>query len=114
MEVEDHLTPAASTEVTDRATLAPGWAPLSRIVSGVSAAESCGLTESCKSPAAAAGSATAGETSKETATRGSASHFLASLNPITRSGSRPVSTYLARLVVTAAALRSDHQKAPLW
>ena len=46
VEVEFHLMPSASTEVTVSVTSAPGCAPLIRMVSGASAAETLGVTVS--------------------------------------------------------------------
>jgi hypothetical protein len=59
VEVELHLIPAASTEVTVSVTLALGVAPLIRMVRGVSAAETLGLTVSCKPPVVAVAGMTA-------------------------------------------------------
>ena len=51
--------PAASTELTVSVTFAPGCAPLTRMVRGVSAAETLGLTVSRKPPAVAVAGMTA-------------------------------------------------------
>jgi hypothetical protein len=59
VEVELHLIPAASTEVTVSVTLALGVAPLIWRVRGVSTADTLGLTVSCKPPAVAVAGMTA-------------------------------------------------------
>ena len=67
IEDELHLIPAASTEVTESVDFVPGWSPLTRIVSGVSAAETLGLTVSCKPPLVAAADAVPGKPSTQRA-----------------------------------------------
>jgi hypothetical protein len=59
VEVEDHLMPAASTDLTVSVTLARGVSPDTRMLRGVSAAETLGLTVSCKPPAVAVAGMTA-------------------------------------------------------
>ena len=86
-EFDDQLTPAASTEVTERATLAPGGAPLTRIVSEVSAAETAGVTASFKATAVAPAAVSAGEAKKQTtAANSKANQFFLHLMWFTHTG----------------------------